>query len=276
MQDSNSPLTARSVLASALLGEDPPELPVAHLVHLAGLFGISDNRARVALSRMVAAGEATTDGRGRYRLAGHLLDRQGRQTDSRRGQTRPWEGSVAHGGGDHLGRSGRAPDQRLARRKRLALARLAEQREGVWLRPDNIDLVPDPAGDPHLTVFTALPDGDPAALAAGAVGPRGVDRSGPGLLGRLAGLPPAGPDDLAPGFELSAAVLRHLQADPLLPAELLPDGWPGPALRHAYEDVGPAVPGGADHLGPLGLSTGRPPPGPPPPAGPRHRLTATG
>ena len=59
------PLTARSVLASALLGMDPPELPVAQLVRLAGLFGINENRARVALSRMVAAGEATTDGAGR-------------------------------------------------------------------------------------------------------------------------------------------------------------------------------------------------------------------
>ena len=74
-----APLTARSVLASALLGEDPPELPVAHLVHLAGLFGINPNRARVALSRMVASGEATTDGAGRYRLAGRLLERRDRQ-----------------------------------------------------------------------------------------------------------------------------------------------------------------------------------------------------
>ena len=49
------PLTARSVLASALLGMDPPELPVSQLVRLTGLFGISENRARVALSRMVAA-----------------------------------------------------------------------------------------------------------------------------------------------------------------------------------------------------------------------------
>ena len=41
--------------------------------------------------------------------------------------------------------------------------------------------------------------------------------------------------DLAPGFELSAAVLRHLQADPLLPADLLPPGWPGPRLRAGYD-----------------------------------------
>ncbi len=38
-------LTARSVLASALLGMDPPELPVAQLVRLADLFGFSENRA---------------------------------------------------------------------------------------------------------------------------------------------------------------------------------------------------------------------------------------
>ncbi|MGB7052793.1 MAG: hypothetical protein WBG41_14600, partial [Acidimicrobiales bacterium] len=81
-QDGNRGFTARSVLASTLLGEDPPELPVAHLVHMASLFGVGENRARVALSRMVAAGEASTDGSGNYRLAGHLLDRQMRQTES--------------------------------------------------------------------------------------------------------------------------------------------------------------------------------------------------
>jgi phenylacetic acid degradation operon negative regulatory protein len=40
---------------------------------------------------------------------------------------------------------------------------------------------------------------------------------------------------LAPTFVVSADVLRHLQADPLLPRELLPDGWPGESLRKAYD-----------------------------------------
>jgi phenylacetic acid degradation operon negative regulatory protein len=35
---------------------------------------------------------------------------------------------------------------------------------------------------------------------------------------------------------LSAAVLRHLQADPLLPGELLPRRWPGAELRALYDD----------------------------------------
>ena len=75
-----------------LLGMDPPELPVAQLVRLTGLFGITANRARVALSRMVASEEATTDGSGRYRLAGRLLDRQARQLASRAGHTDAWSG----------------------------------------------------------------------------------------------------------------------------------------------------------------------------------------
>ncbi|MYX45422.1 PaaX domain-containing protein, C- domain protein, partial [Streptomyces sp. SID89] len=31
-----------------------------------------------------------------------------------------------------------------------------------------------------------------------------------------------------------AAVVRHLLADPVLPAPLLPGRWPGPELRAAY------------------------------------------
>jgi phenylacetic acid degradation operon negative regulatory protein len=30
-------------------------------------------------------------------------------------------------------------------------------------------------------------------------------------------------------------VLRHFQADPLLPEELLPRAWPGTGLRHDYD-----------------------------------------
>ena len=56
------------------------------------------------------------------------------------------------------------------------------------------------------------------------------------LLEDLGALDPDGPEALAPGFELSAAVLRHLQADPLLPAGLLPGDWPGGHLRATYDD----------------------------------------
>jgi phenylacetic acid degradation operon negative regulatory protein len=42
-------------------------------------------------------------------------------------------------------------------------------------------------------------------------------------------------DRLAEGFMVSAAAQRHLLADQLLPAELLPGDWPGPRLRARYE-----------------------------------------
>jgi phenylacetic acid degradation operon negative regulatory protein len=226
-------MTARSVLASALLGEDPPELPVAHLIHLAGLFGINENRARVALSRMARNGEVTTDGSGHYRLTGHLLERQGRQTVSRRGETRRWRRTWRM---VVLTTSGLGPEERSARRKRLSRARLAEYREGVWLRPDNIALVPDPVDDPEVSVFTVTPDRDPAQLARSLWDLDAWSKRTGELLAQLDDRTPDGPEDLAPGFVLLASVLRHLQADPLLPDELLPSGWPGTSLRRAYEE----------------------------------------
>src|SRR3954451_15825186 len=93
-EDADPPLTARSVVASTLLGTDPPVLPVATLVKVAGLFGVNEGTARVALSRMAAAGEVEAD-EGRYRLAGHLLARQARQRESRSPQLRRWRGSWA-------------------------------------------------------------------------------------------------------------------------------------------------------------------------------------
>jgi phenylacetic acid degradation operon negative regulatory protein len=43
-------------------------------------------------------------------------------------------------------------------------------------------------------------------------------------------------DDESPArrFMTAAAIVRHLQTDPLLPASLLPAGWPGPRLRRTY------------------------------------------
>jgi phenylacetic acid degradation operon negative regulatory protein len=47
--------------------------------------------------------------------------------------------------------------------------------------------------------------------------------------------PTPSPAPLRDGFVLAAAVLRHMQADPLMPPELLPSGWPGRDLRAEYD-----------------------------------------
>jgi len=219
------------VLASALLGMDPPELPVAQLVRLTGLLGFSENRARVALSRMVATGEATTDGAGRYRLAGHLAARQSRQSASRAGATSAYDGAwwLAV-----VTTAGSAADVRGARRRALGYARLAELREGVWMRPANVGLALPDGMDADVELMTARP-GDAQLLAGRLWDLDAWSARARALRAALAVLPPDGPEALAPGFELSAAVLRHLQADPLLPQELLPGDWPGGGLRADYD-----------------------------------------
>ncbi len=210
---------------------DPPELPVAQLIRLTGLFGISENRARVALSRMVTSGEATTGGSGLYRLAGHLVQRQARQSASRSGATAAYEGEW------HLAvvtTSGSTAEVRTARRRALTYARLGELREGVWMRPDNVAfrLADDMGGD--IELMTARPH-DAQRLVDELWDLPAWSTRAASLLDRLGELAPRGPEALAPGFELSAAVLRHLQADPLLPEQLLPDDWPGRRLRTAYD-----------------------------------------
>jgi phenylacetic acid degradation operon negative regulatory protein len=219
-------------MASALLGMDPPELPVAQLVRLTGLFGISANRARVALSRMVAAGEATSDGAGHYRLAGHLAARQTRQSASRAGLTTGYDGSwwLAV-----VTTTGSTAEVRGARRRALGYARLAELREGVWMRPANVAVPLPDSLDADVEVMTAVPP-DAELLAGRLWDLTAWARHARDLLVALDALAPDGPEALAPGFELSAAVLRHLQADPLLPEQLQPADWPGSRLRETYDD----------------------------------------
>src|SRR5262249_4515574 len=134
----NRPLSARSVLASALLGADQPHLTVAELVAMASLFGISDGAARTCLWRMVSTGELTGDG-GSYALGGRLLGRRPRGDEASRIDDAPvprwdgtWELAVVS-----LDR--RSAADRLELRKAAAALHLAELREGVWIRPDNLD-----------------------------------------------------------------------------------------------------------------------------------------
>jgi phenylacetic acid degradation operon negative regulatory protein len=226
------PLTARSVLASALLGEDPGRgLPVARLVALAGLFGINENQARVALSRMVGRKELTTRD-GRYRLAGHLLERHSRQATSRAPLLRPWDGRWRLWIVTAERRSAR---ERSVMRGALAGAHLAEMREGVWTRPNNLDVVLPPA----IATMGRWAIAEIELRACDFWDLEGWAARATKLRRRLRVTLPALQNDrsdgLAPGFVLSAAVLRHLQADPLLPAELAPVGWPAAGLRADYD-----------------------------------------
>jgi phenylacetic acid degradation operon negative regulatory protein len=199
-------------------------------VRTAELFGISEGTTRVALSRLAADGDVVAEDAG-YRLSGRLVSRQERQDESRHPPSRPWRGgwelAIATAG------AAVSAAERAALGAELARLRLAELSVGVWARPDNLRR-PWPDGlSPRVWRFEArLGDGphpSPVELAS-----RMWDLTGWAARGdRLIAALEAGPDP-AHGFMVAAAIVRHLQDDPVLPPALLPGDWPGTRLRKAY------------------------------------------
>lgn len=219
------PLPARSVALSLLLGADPHRMAPADLIRAGEHVGIAPATMRVALSRASAAGDLVRED-GDYVLGPRLRARQRRQDEAVAAVADgSWDGTWSLGVVVATGRPG---PERAALRARLSAARYAEVREGTWTRPA---MHGPGVADPALTWFRGTPEDDPSALAA-----RLWDLDGWAATGRRLA------DDLARAVEpaerlaVAAALVRHLADDPLLPAPLLPDDWPGPALRAAYAD----------------------------------------
>jgi phenylacetic acid degradation operon negative regulatory protein len=218
-------MTARSVVLSVLLGTHPAWASAGELVRLTSDFGIRESTMRVALTRMVGAGDLVRSADG-YRLSDRLLVRQRRQDNAIDPRLRPWGGAWST---VVITSVGVDPRTRADLRTTLQRARFGELREGVWLRPDNIDAELSADVLNRIRVLHAR-DEDPADLAR-----RLWDLDHWAQVGRELD------DDLAavdmPGrFVVAAAVVRHLLTDPVLPDELLPDDWPGDALREAYRN----------------------------------------
>lgn len=204
------------------------------LVRTAELFGITEGTTRTAISRMLAAGELEGDGT-RYRLAGALLDRHRRQEESRHPPAaEQWDGSwwlaVVPAGA-------RPPRERAELRRVLRNLRLAEWREGVWVRPTNLAIAGradctwvrgqlESVGDKKLA-------DDLWDLRVWSVRAQSLMKAMTASLPRLTR---GASEELAPSFVLAAAVVRHQQANPLLPQLLLPAAWPGAELRRRYEE----------------------------------------
>src|SRR5216684_3451461 len=108
-----TPLTARSVALSTLLGYHPPALPI---------------------SALVKDGEVTAD-HGVYRLSERLLRRQAEQDALTSPPTRRWTGGWEMA---IVTSTTRPLAERVALRKSMVRHRMGELREGVWMRPDNL------------------------------------------------------------------------------------------------------------------------------------------
>jgi phenylacetic acid degradation operon negative regulatory protein len=219
-------MTARSVVLSVLLGAHPAWATAAELVRLTDDFGIKETTLRVALTRMVGAGDLVRSDDG-YRLSDRLLGRQRRQDAALHPPIREWGRSWITVVVTAVGTDARS---RVALRLALQHSRFAELREGVWLRPDNlVTELPDEVRG-RVRVLRASDDA-PAELAATLWDLPAWSKAGHRLLrdmDRAAGIPER--------FAVAAAMVRHLLTDPVLPAELLPADWPADRLRLAYAD----------------------------------------
>jgi phenylacetic acid degradation operon negative regulatory protein len=238
-QDRERPLGARSLIASLLLRSQPPRMRAGRLVQWCRLFGVSEGAARVALSRMVDRGELTSSA-GMYELAGRVGGRRQAQDWSLTPRLQRWTGEWRLAA---VATTTRAATERGALRDAMRRLRMAELREGMWTRPDNVPRASAPAdawdiAHAQCAWWTARPDDDPAALAATLFDPAGwagrADRLRTRLERVTAALDHAPEGRIADAFVAGAAALAHVRADPLLPDALGPSTEAGDALRGAY------------------------------------------
>jgi len=231
-------LTARSVVLSVLLGAHPAWATAAELIRLTDDFGINENALRVALTRMVAAGDLIRSADG-YRLSDRLLARQQRQDEALAPRLGAWDGTWTTLVITVVGVDART---RAGLRKTLQDSRFAELREGVWLRPANLDVVLTDELRGRVRILHSR-DGEPAALAGLLWDLPAWSATGHRLLDDMAGA-----DTVPQRFVIAAAMVRHLLTDPLLPDELVPRGWPGERLRAAYRGFADELVARRDHI----------------------------
>ena len=217
-------MTARSVVLSVLLGAHPAWATASELIRLTADFGIRESTLRVALTRMVSAGDLIRSADG-YRLSDRLLARQRRQDDAIDPGTRAWHGDWVVLIVTSVGTDART---RAALRTTLHDKRFGELREGVWMRPDNLDLSLDPDVAARVRVLKGRDD-EPIELAGELWDLPAWAEAGHRLLDEMTTAA-----DVPGRFMVAAAMVRHLLTDPMLPAELLPADWPGARLRAAY------------------------------------------
>ena len=227
------PLNARSLILSVLLGLPRPRLAASSPARLAELFGIAPGTMRTAISRMLATGElAAVDGG--YELRGErLLARKQAQDVGRRTAGDAWDGTwwVV---------TVLAPARTLAARRdfraSMTNARMGELRPDTWLRPANL---PAPASvDGSIVVGGPLSGADPAELVGRLWDLPSMSERSADLLAELDAcaevLTSQGTAALRQTMLVSAAVVRFLRAEPLLPRRLAPRDWPVDSLRERY------------------------------------------
>lgn len=216
-------LSARSIALSVLLGAPHGSLAVRDILATGEMCDVAAPTMRVALSRLVAAGELTVAD-GTYALSSAHLDRQRAQSRALEPSTRAWDGAWEMA---VVVETGRDAADRARLRSDLTSARLAELREGVWMRPAN--LARPALDDAHVTNLLARPS-DPELIVRQLWDLAAWADTGDALLAAV-----DRPAFDGQRFAAATALVRHLRSDPVLPLGLQPADWPADDLRAAYD-----------------------------------------
>ncbi|MGH3352057.1 MAG: PaaX family transcriptional regulator C-terminal domain-containing protein [Nocardioides sp.] len=214
----------RSAILSVLLGCYPDAIAPGRLVAAAGHFEMRESAVRAALTRGVASGDLERTEHG-YRIGTRLRARHARQAEAVAPDPQPWDGSWETA---FVVAAARTASDRAALRGLLTEHRLAELREGVWLRPANLSRTPAYQSHPDLTTCESRHP-DPALLAGQLWDLDGWSATARRLVSELEKT-----KNPVSRLTVAAALVRHLRTDPILPPSLLPSDWAGDELRTVY------------------------------------------
>jgi phenylacetic acid degradation operon negative regulatory protein len=229
-------LTARELVIDFLSNRYPREMFVQEITGVGVALGFSEQSLRMALTRLVEQSVAANTGRGRYRLSpsGEAMRDEVRKWRHLGDLAKLWTGAWIGVFDAAIPRSDRAALRRHERAMRLRGFR--ELQSGLWIRPANLrDSVAELRE--HLRALGLHPDAlvvgldefdddarakatglwDTAAMVATYRALADELVASKGKLERLA-LDTAAAESMVLGRD----VIRHINLDPVLPEELMP------------------------------------------------------
>jgi phenylacetic acid degradation operon negative regulatory protein len=229
-------LTARELVIDFLSNRYPREMSAAEILGVGTALGFTEQSLRMALTRLVEGAVAANPGRGLYRLSrsGEAMRLEVRKWRNLDDLAKPWSGAWIGVFDASVPRSDRAALRRHERAMRLRGFR--ELQAGLWIRPANLRDSVGALRD-HLRALGL----HPAALVVGLNDLDDDSRAkGTGLWDTAAMLATyrALADELlssktrlerlpldtaaAESMVLGRDVIRHINLDPVLPEELMP------------------------------------------------------
>ena len=229
-------LTARELVIDFLSNRYPREMSVQEIAGVGIALGFSEQSLRMALTRLVEQSVAANPGRGRYRLSpsGEAMRDEVRKWRHLDEVAKPWSGAWIAVFDAVIPRSDRAALRRHERAMRLRGFR--ELQSGLWIRPANLrDSVAElrehlrALGLHPSALVVALQDLDDDAraratslwdTAAMLATYRALAEELIASKGKLERLPLD--TAAAESMVLGRDVIRHINLDPVLPEELMP------------------------------------------------------